>query len=75
MNTAPASSPKYIVEVSPEEREAGQLADATAKAAYSVLNLQGFVILRGCFAAAVVDRMYAEYQAQYGAYDLAGMEE
>lgn len=65
----------YIVPVSPEERGAGQLANATAKAAYSILNTHGFVILRGCFATDVVDRMYGEYQAQYGAYDLAGMQE
>ncbi len=72
MNTA---APKYIVEVSPEERAIGQLSQANANQAYSAMNLQGFVILRGCFSPAHVADMYAEYQAQYGALDLSAMQE
>ncbi len=64
----------YIVPVSEEERTIGQLSKASAKAAHSALNMQGFVILRGAFATSTIDEMYAEYQAQYGAYDLAGMQ-
>lgn len=69
-----APAPKYIVEVSPEERVVGQLTAANAKLAYSSMNLQGFVILRGCFSPAHVADMYAEYQAQYGACDVAAMD-
>ena len=65
----------YIVQVSEEERGLGQLSPASAKAAYSAMNVQGFVILRGAFALATVDEMYAEYQAQYGAHDLATMKD
>ena len=64
----------YIVNVSPEERASGQWHQPTAAAAYSALNMLGFVILRGVFATATIDEMYAEYQAQYGAYDVDAMQ-
>ena len=66
---------KYIVEVTAEERSAGQLAQDSAKRAYSAMNTLGFVILRGCFAPDLVTEMHAEYLAQYGHLDVAGMEE
>ena len=66
---------KYIVEVTAEERAAGQLAQDSAKRAYSAMNTLGFVILRGCFAPDLVTEMHAEYLAQYGHLDVAGMEE
>lgn len=70
-----APAPKYIVDVTPEERAAGQLGEANARLAYSSMNLQGFVILRGCFAADHVAEMHREYLAQYGHHDLAAMED
>ncbi len=74
MNTAaPPETPKYIVMISPEERVMGQMSQANANQAYSAMNLQGFVILRGCFSPAHVADMYAEYQRQYGAIDAAEM--
>lgn len=71
MNTP---APKYIVEVSPEERAAGQLSQPNAAQAYSSMNMQGFAILRGCFAPDHVTEMHNEYLAQYGAKSLAEME-
>lgn len=72
MNTP---APTYIVEVSPEERAAGQLTPANAAQAYSAMNMQGFAILRGCFSPAHVADMYREYQAQYGHLSAAEMVE
>lgn len=65
----------YVVNVSPEERAIGQLSQPTAAQAYSAMNRLGFVVLRGAFSVAAVGDMHREYQAQYGAYDLAGMQE
>ena len=65
---------KYIVPVSEEERAIGQLSKASSDAAYSAMNTQGFVILRGAFATSTIHEMYGEYQAQYGAFDLPGMQ-
>lgn len=72
MNSA---APKYIVEVSPQERAGGQLTPANAAQAYSSMNLLGFAILRGCFAPDHVAEMHREYLAQYGHQDVAGMAE
>ncbi|MHB1207996.1 MAG: phytanoyl-CoA dioxygenase family protein [Rhodospirillaceae bacterium] len=65
----------YVVNVSPEERAIGQLSQPTAAVAYSAMNRLGFVVLRGAFSVAAVEDMRREYEAQYGAYDLAGMQE
>lgn len=63
----------WIVSVSPEERAAGALLQATAANANALFRRHGCLILRGAFDEILVDEMRAEFDAQFGGLDDAAM--
>jgi hypothetical protein len=65
----------WVVTVSDEESARGQIHPNKASAAYASLQVHGCVLLRGAFAPATVEGMHAEYVAQFGAMNLAAMED
>jgi hypothetical protein len=63
----------WIVSVSEGERAAGALLPATANAAYAAMRNGGCVLLRGVFPVTVIDGLYREFLAHYGAMDARQM--
>jgi len=59
--------------VTPSAGESGDLLPQTRSAAHAALREHGCVLLPGVFAPPLVDAMYQEYMARYGALDLPGM--
>jgi ectoine hydroxylase-related dioxygenase (phytanoyl-CoA dioxygenase family) len=64
----------WIVTVSPGETAGGELAAATAQAAYAAFEQNGCVLLRGAFPLAIIEAMHGEYVSQFGALDPAAMQ-
>jgi len=67
--------PDVVVAVSADERARGQLLPETERAAYAAFRSHGCLLLRGVFPATLVDAMYRDYVARYGAMDARGMRE
>jgi hypothetical protein len=72
---APANtaSPDWIVAVSTNEIERGELTPDNDGRARVAMHEHGCVLLRGAFPPAIVEAMQREYVSQFGALDLAGM--
>ena len=64
----------FIVPVSAGERAQGELNPSTARAAFTAMASHGAVLLRGAFDPDAIDVLRAEFEAQFGRYDLAGMQ-
>ena len=64
----------WIVAVSASEAADGGLAPQTESAAQAAFAEHGCVLLRGAFPLATVEAMHAEYVAQFGTLDWAGMQ-
>ena len=65
----------WIVPVSEAERAAGVLLPMSEGAAYGAMRNGGCVLLRGVFPTGMIDGIYREFLAQYGAMDLRQMSE
>ena len=65
----------WIVPVSEAERAAGALLPTTEGAAYGAMRNGGCVLLRGVFPTSLIDGVYREFLAHYGAMDLQQMSE
>lgn len=65
----------WIVPVSESERTAGALLPASAGRAYGAMRDAGCVLLRGVFSTEMIDGVYREFLARYGAMDLKAMSE
>lgn len=63
----------WIVSVSPEERDARALHQATAANANAQFRRYGCLILRNAFDQALIDAMRAEFDAQFGGLDAVAM--
>jgi hypothetical protein len=63
------------VTVSAEERARGQALPETLRAAHAVFQQHGCLLLPGLFPLPLIDAMYQEYVARYGALDARGMHE
>jgi hypothetical protein len=63
----------WIVPVSEAERAAGALLPASANAGYAAMRNSGCVFLRGVLTPAMIDGLYREFLAQYGAMDARQM--
>jgi hypothetical protein len=65
----------WIIPVSWSETASDALNPATANAAYAALRERGCAILRGVFSSGEAEALHREYQSQYGAMDMAQMQE
>jgi ectoine hydroxylase-related dioxygenase (phytanoyl-CoA dioxygenase family) len=68
-------TPNWIVAVSPGESANETLLPATASAAHAAFGEHGCVLLRGAFQTAIIDAMFDEFRAQFGAMSLPQMRE
>ena len=65
----------WIVPVSESERAQGALLPVSAGKAYAAMRSGGCVLLRGVFPTEMIDAVYREFLAHYGAMDLQQMSE
>ncbi|HXC53745.1 MAG TPA: phytanoyl-CoA dioxygenase family protein [Rhizomicrobium sp.] len=63
----------WIVPVSADERAQSLLRPQTERAAQEALETHGCVLLRGAFDAALIDGLYRDFMARYGALDARRM--
>jgi hypothetical protein len=71
---AGGGSPKTLpqdltIAVAPHERARGQLSPETERAACAAFRTHGCAILRGVFPLPLIEAMYHDYRARYGALD------
>jgi len=63
----------WIVPVSADERAVGILRPDTERAALAILKEHGCLLLRGAFEKELIDGLYKEFTARYGALDAGAM--
>jgi hypothetical protein len=65
--------PDLTIGVSIDERARGQLLPQTERAAFAAFRKHGCAVLRGLFPSHIIDGMYRDYLARYGALDARAM--
>lgn len=63
----------WIIPVSTSESSSGQLSPQTLREALAAFREYGGILLRGVFKPSIIDAMYRDYTARYGAYDAGAM--
>jgi hypothetical protein len=64
-----------VVTVTAEEKACGRLSRESERAALAAFSEHGFVMLRGVFLPALIEAMYRDYLARFGAIGLREMQE
>jgi hypothetical protein len=65
----------WIVPVSPEEKERGELRPETERDAYAAFDKSGCVLLRGIFPTQAIDVIYQDYMSRYGTLNARDMKD
>jgi hypothetical protein len=66
---------EWMIAPSPDERARGQLLPETLSRAHAAFRQHGCLMLPGLFPSPLIDAMYRDYVARYGALDAHGMRE
>ncbi len=67
------SAMEWMIAPSADERARGQLLPESLSAAHAAFRKHGCLLLPGVFPTSLIDAMYREYVARYGALDARGM--